>query len=265
MARKTRTKKDKKIEELSEILECNTKAFFEGPKTKTFSHHDLKHIKPLTYAQQQMFEMYFAGNNIIANGSAGSGKTFISIYLALNDLLCRNHGINNIKIVRSAVPSRNLGFLPGSIQEKLEPYEAPYKDIFSILLGKFDAYEQMCAMGYVTFVPTSFIRGLTWDNSIIIIDEVQNMNFYEINSVITRVGENSKIIVCGDYAQNDLHDQKYDASGMGPFLKVARASGIFEEVIFTRDDIVRSELVKKWICGLEDLEQTQKIIPLKAA
>jgi phosphate starvation-inducible protein PhoH and related proteins len=265
MARKTRTKKDKKIEELSEILECNAKAVSEGPRRKNFTSHDLKHIKPLNNAQTQMFELYLNGNNIIANGSAGSGKTFCAMYLALNDLLNRNHGVNNIKIVRSAVSSREIGHLPGSIAEKLEPYEAPYKDIFADLLGKFDAYEQMCAMGYVQFMPTSFVRGLTWDNSIVIIDEVQNMNFYEINSIITRIGENSKIIICGDYAQNDLHNKRYDSSGMGPFLKVARASGIFEEVIFTRDDIVRSKLVKQWICALEDMEQTEKIIPLRAA
>lgn len=262
MIKKSRSKKDKKIGELEEMIQLNGKAVLEGPKRKHFSTHDLRAIKPLNYTQECMFESYFQDNNIIAHGSAGTGKSFLSLYLALQEVLSNKNGSAKILIVRSIVSSRAIGFLPGSIEEKISPYEAPYRDITNHLLGKHDAYDTLKSLGCIEFVPTSFVRGLTWDNTIIIMDEIQNMNFHEINSVVTRTGENSKIIACGDYIQNDLHNDRNDVSGMPKFLEVARRSGIFDEIHFTRNDIVRSGLVKKWICALEDAD---KIVSLKAA
>lgn len=259
MAQKMRSRKDRQIKELTEVLEINGKAIHEGPRKKNFTTHDLRHIKPLNAAQESMFESYFQGNNIIAHGSAGSGKSYCALFLALNDLLNRKDGSQKILIVRSIVSSRNIGFLPGSIDEKISPYETPYKDIVNHLLQKHDAYDAMKSFGCIEFIPTSFVRGLTWDNTIIIIDEIQNMNFHEINSVITRTGENSKIIACGDYVQNDLHNDRNDTSGMPKFLDVSRRSGIFDEIHFTRHDIVRSGMVKKWICALED---TDKVVSM---
>lgn len=261
MAQKSRTKKDRQIKELTEVLEINGKALHEGPRKKNFTSHDLRHIKPLNAAQESMFESYFQGNNIIAHGSAGSGKTFIALYLALNDIINNKNGSSRIIIVRSAVQGREIGHLPGDILEKMAPYELPYKDIVHDLLGKHDAYDTMKSFGMIEFMPTSFVRGLTWDNAIVIIDELQNMNFHELNSVVTRLGENSKIIACGDCYQNDLHLQKFDQSGFNKFLEVARRSGAFDDILFTRDDIVRSGFVKKWITALEE----SNVISIKAA
>lgn len=261
MAQKARTRKDRQIKELTDVLETNGKAIHEGPRKKNFTTHDLRHIKPLNAAQESMFESYFQGNNIIAHGSAGSGKTFIALYLALNDMISNRNGSSRIIIVRSAVQTRGVGFLPGSLDEKMEPFEAPYKDIVHDLLGKHDAYDTMKSFGMIEFMPTSFVRGLTWDNAIIIIDELQNMNFHELNSIVTRVGENTKIIACGDSYQNDLHLERFDQSGFHKFLEVARRSGAFDDILFTRDDIVRSGFVKKWITALEE----SNIVNIKAA
>lgn len=262
--RKTRSKKDKKIEELNELVDNNTKARIEGPKKKHFSIHDLRTIKPLTATQHSMFESYFQGNHILAHGTPGTGKSFISLFLGLSDLLDKRSGADKIIIVRSAVSTRDIGALPGEIEEKLAPYEAPYVDIVNNLLGKYDAYNTMKSLGCIEFVPTSFIRGLTWDNAIIIIDEIQNMNFHEINSVITRTGENSRIIACGDVAQNDLFNIKNDQSGLPKLIDVVRKSNVFDEMIFTRHDIVRSNFVKKWICAVEDSENSN-IVNIKRA
>jgi phosphate starvation-inducible protein PhoH len=263
MAQKSRTKKDKQIEELSTMISTNAKATMEGPRKKHFSPHDLKTVKPLNHIQETMFESFFQGNNIIAHGSAGTGKSFVALYLALAEMLNKQNGVFKIIIVRSAVQNREIGHLPGSIEEKLAVYELPYKDIVNHLMGKYDAYDTMKSLGCIEFIPTSFVRGLTWDNAIIFIDEIQNMNFHEINSVVTRTGENSRIIACGDVAQNDLFNKKNELTGMPKFLNVARRSNVFDEIIFTRDDIVRSGFVKKWICAVED--DDANVVSLKAA
>lgn len=262
MAQKMRSRKDRQIKELTEVLEINGKAIHEGPRKKNFTTHDLRHIKPLNAAQESMFESYFQGNNIIAHGSAGTGKTFVALYLALNDIITKKSYADKIIIVRSAVQNRPVGHLPGTLDEKLQPYEVPYKDIFGNLLGKHDAYDNMKSLGYVEYMSTSFIRGLTWDNCIIVLDEIQNMNFHELNSVVTRTGENSRIIACGDITQNDLFNVKNDQSGLPEFLKIARRSGVFDDILFTRNDIVRSEFVKKWICAVED---TEKVVNIRTA
>lgn len=219
---------------------------------KPLSIHDLKAIKPLNEPQKQMFESYFTDNFIVANGSAGTGKSFSAIFLALNDVLSKDRPQKKLIIVRSAVPSREIGHLPGTEDEKLEPYEAPYKDIFAELLGRKVAYDKMKKQGVVEFVPTSFIRGLTWDNAVVVVDEVQNMTFYEINSVITRIGANSKLIVIGDQIQTDLYRRKNDQSGISEFIRVADLMEEFDHIVFTKHDIVRSAFVKSWICALED-------------
>jgi phosphate starvation-inducible PhoH-like protein len=262
MAQKMRSRKDRQIKELTEVLETNGKAITEGPRKKNFTNHDLRHIRPLNAAQESMFESYFQGNNIIAHGSAGTGKSYCALFLALNDLLNKKAGASKIMIVRSAVQGRDIGALPGTIFEKLQPYETPYQDIVASLMGKFDAYDNMKSLGLIEFIPTSFVRGLTWDNTIVIIDEIQNMNFHELNSIVTRIGENSRVIACGDIIQNDLFNKKNEVTGMPKFLEVARRSGVFDDILFTRNDIVRSDFVKKWICALED---TDKVVSVRAA
>lgn len=250
--RKTRSKKDENIVYLQSVLDNQGHAISEGPKVKKFTLHDLKSIRPLTFGQQQLFESYFSGNNIIANGSAGTGKSFCASYLALTDILREGHVQDQIIIVRSAVQSREIGALPGEIDEKIAPYEVPYRDIFASLLKKHDAYENLKESGKLSFMCTSFVRGLTWDNAIVIVDEAQSMTFHEINSVITRLGDNSKLIICGDISQNDLIVKKSDQSGYIRMLRAMEKMKGVDTVTFTREDIVRSKFVREWICAVED-------------
>lgn len=253
MARKkTRTKKDAEIIFLTKTLEEQGRAVKEGPRVKNFTLHDLKSVHPLTQGQRQLFESYFSGFNIVANGSAGTGKSFSAVYLALTDILRDDANQEQIIIVRSATPTKDIGFLPGELSDKLAPYEEPYRDIFANLLRKRDAYEHMKEAGKVSFMATSFVRGLTWDNAVVIIDEAQSMTAHEINSVITRLGDNSRLIVCGDIAQNDLIYNRNIQSGYGRALKALEKINGVDIVTFTREDIVRSEFVKAWICALED-------------
>lgn len=250
--KKARSKKDENIFYLKSVVENNGAAVKEGPKVKKFTLHDLKNITPLTTGQQILFESFFNGNHIVANGSAGTGKSFCAAYLALAELLRGDTPQTSLIIVRSAVETRSIGALPGDINEKLSPYEEPYKDIFATLLKKANAYDNMKESGMVKFMCTSFVRGLTWDNAIVIMDEVQSMTFHEINSVITRLGDNSKLIICGDIAQNDLIVKKNDQSGYDRMIKIISKMPEFDVVNFTRNDIIRSGLVKSWICASED-------------
>lgn len=221
---------------------------------KSLSLHDLEVIKPLTDNQSQMMESYFQGYSILALGSAGTGKTLLGLYLALNDLLNKDTPIDNIKIVRSVVPSRDIGFLPGNMEEKIEVYETPYKEQFSFLFGMPTCYDKFKQFGTVEFMPTSFLRGQTWDNSVVIVDEVQNLNFHEINTVMTRIGVDSKVILLGDSNQSDLYKSKWDTSGVGTLEKALKDNKFFDLVYFNKHDIVRSDFVKSWICGVEDLD-----------
>jgi phosphate starvation-inducible protein PhoH len=217
----------------------------EGPKRKTWSKHDLKHVQPLTSTQTDMCHEFAQGQHICASGYAGTGKTFLAVYLALTQLLDRNTDIDKIIIVRSAVPSRDVGFVPGTLDEKVALYELPYRDIFAELLAHPNSYQDMKDAGLIQFNTTSFVRGLTWDNAIVIIDEAQNMNWSEIDSAITRLGENSRLIVCGDAVyQQDLRREK---SGYNDAVEVMKQLDIFSVITFTEHDIVRSAFVKRWI------------------
>lgn len=221
-------------------------------KKKSLSLHDLKVIKPMTESQSQMMESYFQGYSILATGSAGTGKTVIGLYLALNDLLNKNSEIEKIKIIRSVVPSRDIGFLPGDLEEKVEVYETPYKEQFAFLFDMPTSYDNFKSFGSVEFMSTSFLRGQTWDNTVVVVDEVQNLNFHEINTVMTRIGVNSKVLLLGDSNQTDLYKNKWDSSGIEILEKTLKGNNFFDIVHFTKHDIVRSEFVKAWICGIED-------------
>jgi phosphate starvation-inducible protein PhoH len=221
-------------------------------KKKKWSIHDLRSITPITTPQRDMLNSYFNGNNIIANGSAGTGKSFMALYLALTDALSPSQPQDRVVIVRSIVPVREIGHLPGTMEEKIEPYEAPYKDLLYHLTGAASAYNRMKENGVIEFIPTSFIRGINIDNAVVIVDEIQNMNFAELNSIVTRIGEDTRLIMVGDQIQTDLYKSFNDKSGMGLFLKIARKMSSFDEIIFHQQDIVRSNFVKEWICAMED-------------
>lgn len=220
----------------------------EGPtQRKTWSAHDLKAVRPLTNTQDEMFHAWINGGNICAHGFAGTGKTFLALYLALNELFRDSSPYKKIKIVRSAVPTRDLGFLPGNTEEKLAAYESPYRDILANLVGRYATYDDMKAARIIEFVPTSFLRGLTWDNCIVILDEAQSMTFHEISTTLTRVGDNSRILILGDVTQNDLIYKKNDVSGFAQALNIIKYMSEFINIDFKEEDIVRSSFVKSWI------------------
>lgn len=212
----------------------------------------LRKISPATDNQQTVFKNFY-NRHLFLHGMAGTGKTFIALYLALKEILNPNSQYKRIIIVRSLVQTRNMGYLPGNEKEKSAVYEAPYEDICNELFEKPGCYKLLKDRGMIHFSSTSFIRGLTFNDAIIIADEIQNYNFEEASSVFTRVGENSKLIACGDAKQNDLYRSQYDQSGINKVMEVAQHMKQFCFVEFGPDDIVRSEFCKAWILACYDI------------
>ena len=209
---------------------------------------DMKTFQPLTENQNKFFQAYKQGDYFIAlHGVAGTGKTFSALYKAIEEVLDKSNTFEKIIVVRSAVQSREIGHLPGTIDEKMDIYQQPYRQICETLFGRKDAWDRLEEQGHIEFISTSFIRGMSFDNAIIIVDEMQNMTFEEIDTVMTRVGNQSKIIWCGDYRQTDLNKKKNDVSGLLKFFDIAYHMGAFTRIEFTPDDIVRSSLVKDYI------------------
>ena len=209
------------------------------------NHFELRHIQPLTINQQNVFDAYYAGKNLMLHGYAGTGKTFLSTYLALKEVL-ENDIYKKVVIIRSVVPSRDMGFLPGTEKQKAEVYEQPYQEICDDLFGRGDGYRILKLKGLVEFTTTSFLRGTTFNDSIIIVDECENMTFSEIDTVMTRIGNNSKIIFSGDYRQTDLH-KPHDKTGIKELMAVTRRMDSFDHIEFGIEDIVRSGVVKEYI------------------
>ncbi len=212
---------------------------------------DLLQYDPLTTNQETAFVSWNDGDNLVLTGSAGTGKTFIALYLALEEVL-EAQFYEKLVIVRSMVPTRDMGFLPGTKEEKEEAFTSPYKNICHELFGDKSSYNKMLNSGQISFDSTSFIRGTTYDNSVIVVDEMQNLNFHELDSVITRVGKNSKIIFCGDYKQSDF---KFDdeKNGIMKFLQIVEQLRNFTIVNFGWEDIVRSDFVRDYIMTKEML------------
>lgn len=255
MARKkAQSKLQRQISFLNEININNTKAMEEGPIKKKWTLHDLAQIKTLTPTQSDMFHAWYNNHHICAHGTAGTGKSFLSLYLAFQEILDYKYDVDHIIIVRSNVSTRDVGHLPGTLDEKMSLYETPYRDICQELFGRFSTYDDMKAAGLITFMPTSFVRGLTWNNAVVIVEELQNLSFHEINSIMTRVGTNTRIIMTGDIPQSDLPKTGRDKSGMGELLEVIRNIDDIEEIVFTQFDIVRSNFVKSWIIATENVK-----------
>lgn len=207
---------------------------------------DLREVTPKTPNQQLAFELFQQERNLIMHGAAGTGKTFITLYLALQRLFEKQSFQTKVVIVRSVVPTREMGFLPGSEKEKMKTYEAPYHSMCVDLFGRGDAYDILKTKNQIEFLSTSFIRGTTIDDSIIIVDESQNLSFHELDSIITRVGVNSQIVFCGDCNQSDL-DKPWDQSGLSQFMDILQHVDSFSQIEYSYDDIVRSGLVRDYI------------------
>ncbi len=221
-------------------------------RKKPLSSEYLVDIEPLTDNQRKLFDAYKEQKHLVAYGCAGTGKTFITLYNAIQDVLNERSPYERVYIVRSLVATREIGFLPGSHDDKADIYQIPYKNMvkymfqmpsdadFEMLYGNLKAQET------IKFWSTSFLRGTTLDNAIIIVDEFQNLNFHELDSIITRVGENTKIMFCGDATQSDLQKTN-ERNGIVDFMGVLRKMPSFDIIEFGVEDIVRSGLVKEYI------------------
>ena len=227
-------------------------------RKKPLCSEHLINIDPLTENQKKLFESYKNQKHIVAYGCAGTGKTFITLYNAIKEVLDERTPFEKIYLVRSLVATREIGFLPGSHDDKADIYQIPYKNMvkymfqmpsdadFEMLYGNLKSQET------IKFWSTSFLRGTTLDNAIIIVDEFQNMSGHELDSIITRVGENSKIMFCGDATQSDLIKTS-ERNGILDFMKILRAMPSFDIIEFGIDDIVRSGLVREFLIAKETL------------
>lgn len=213
-------------------------------------YEDLLEFEPITGNQKKAFELWDDDENLILAGSAGTGKTFIAMYLALERMLERSTPFDKVIVVRSIVSVREVGYLPGKLEEKTAVFEAPYKAICEELFEDKSAYNKLSNNHQIQFETTSFIRGRTFDRAIIIVDEMQNLNFHELDSVMTRVGENCNIIFCGDYLQSDF-EREQDRLGISKFLNIIERMKNFSTIQFGWDDIVRSGVVRDYIMTKE--------------
>jgi predicted ribonuclease YlaK len=215
---------------------------------------DLRTFQPLTDNQKQFFDAYKRGDYFMGLfGSPGVGKTFLALLKGLEEVMDKSNSFDKIVVVRSAVQVRDQGYVPGDLEEKMQIYEQPYKEICHTLFDRSDAWDRLKEQGHARFISTTAIRGISIDDAIIIVDECQSMTWHELSSVITRTGHRSKIIFVGDLKQNDLVKSRNDVSGLREFLNVAETMKEFTRINFTSEDIVRSSLVKSFIVACEKL------------
>ena len=230
-------------------------------RKKPISSDIMRTIEPLTKNQEILFESYNKNQNLVAYGCAGTGKTFITLYNALKDVLNEKTPYEKIYIVRSLVATREIGFLPGDHEDKSSLYQIPYKNMVKYMFelpseADFEMlYGNLKTQGTIGFWSTSFIRGTTLDKAIIIVDEFANLNGHELDSIITRVGEDSKIMFCGDATQSDLIKMS-ERNGIIDFMKILRVMPSFDIIEFGIEDIVRSYLVKEYLIAKYELGVT---------
>lgn len=212
------------------------------------------YIKPMTDNQRLAFNTWDNEKNLMLHGMPGTGKTFVALYLALKDALRSDSNTQRVFIIRSAVTGRDQGFMPGSAAQKMRYFEGPYQGICTKLFRRGDAYDILKNRGVVTFSSTSFLRGETFDDCVIIVDECQNMSDQELHTIMTRVGENCRIIFSGDVKQDDLtSERKKEMSGLRSFLRILRNMNEFKFIEFDVNDIVRSDLVRSYIIERDKL------------
>ena len=227
-------------------------------RKKPISSDIMRTIEPLTKNQEILFDAYNKNQNLVAYGCAGTGKTFITLYNALRDVLDERTPYEKIYIVRSLVATREIGFLPGDHEDKSSLYQIPYKNMVKYMFelpseADFEMlYGNLKTQGTIGFWSTSFIRGTTLDKAIIIVDEFQNLNFHELDSIITRVGEDSKIMFCGDATHSDLIKTN-ERNGIIDFMKILRVMPSFDIIEFGIEDVVRSGIVREYLTAKYEL------------
>jgi len=221
-------------------------------KTQLISHDQLVEMKGVTKNQLEVFKQYAEGKNLFLYGPAGTGKTFVILYNAIKEVLDSKTNYNCIYIVRSLMPTRSLAFMPGDEQDKSSLYQVPYDNMLRLMFKlsseeQFDIlYGELKKQGNIAFLSTSFLRGITLDNAIVLVDECQNLNFHELDTIMTRVGQESKIMFSGDFDQTDLRDNE-EKAGLGQFIKIINEMKEFYSCEFDIGDIVRSGLVRSYI------------------
>jgi predicted ribonuclease YlaK len=253
MAKQSRSKRQKR-DRVSKFakkqgMEVNEE-FMTPVRSKPLTVHDLNYIQPMTDVQRDIFESWASNMDMNLMGSAGTGKTFLAMFLALREVLDPSNDLDKVMIVRSIVPVRDVGFLPGELEEKIAPYEQPYILNASKLIKRPTAYKHMKDAKQIEFVPTSFIQGTTFDNTVIIVDESENLNFQELDAIYTRMGKNTRIIFCGDTVQNCL---KGEASGIEQFSNVVKNLRSMATITLTGHDIVRCKKVKEYILARDSI------------
>lgn len=217
------------------------------------SNLQLKHVAPVTDNQIKAFNSYDDGQHLCMLGSAGTGKTYCALYLALKDVLDKRTPYKRVVIVRTAQPTKQIGFLPGKEKDKMEVYEVAYRGLCAELFGRGDAYEVCKQKGLIEFLGTSFLRGVTIDEAIVIVEEVQGMSWMEIHTLFSRLGSDARLIISGDTKQDDLTSARYNQkSGIAPMIKVLSRISSIDLVTFGIDDIVRSGWVREWITAYEE-------------
>lgn len=237
------------IEEADRYLSRRERKQLKKKKPKSVALPHLSWIQPQTPAQQKVFDAFEQDKNLILHGVAGTGKTFIALWLSMNAVL-EGDAPKPVVIIRSVVPVRDIGHMPGRLNEKISLYEATYQGIISEICDK--PYEWLKTNGYIEFTSTSYLRGMTFRDCIIVIDECQNMSEAEIHTVITRVGEGCRVIFCGDFFQKDYMKE---SSGINTLLKIASKMRSFEVIKFSKEDVVRSGFVREYIFSRLELEE----------
>jgi len=229
-------------------------------KAKDIRIDQMVSVSAVTDNQKLAFQDYKAGKNLFLYGAAGTGKTFITLYMALQEVLRNESKYDCVYIVRSAVPTREIGFLPGDEEDKTALFQVPYQNMVKFMFEQPNEtafnilYDRLKNQGSLMFLTTSFLRGITLDNAIIIVDEAQNLNFHELDTIITRVGMDSKIMFCGDFFQSDLQ-KSVEREGIKHFMSILRGMKSFSNIEFTLGDIVRSGMVKEYLISKIKKEQ----------
>jgi len=221
-------------------------------KNKEINNNNLIKIKAITESQKEVFASWKKDQNQFLFGAAGTGKTFISLYLALQSVMDAKSNFDKVIIVRSLIPTREIGFLPGDEEDKAALYQVPYQNMVQFMFEQpneqsfNNLYDRLKGQGSLYFLSTSFLRGLTFDNTVVIVDECQNMNFHELDTIITRIGQDSKIIFCGDFDQSDLQKTN-EKNGLHNFLRILNEMKEFNCTEFTIADIVRSGFIRSYL------------------